>query len=227
MTTALPPEQFLATASREALERFVAERGLVVPERRSIKGLRTAIARALGLSLAAPPAPPPDEAFASFAAIDFETADQGRDSACAVAVVRVEHGAIVARKAVLVRPPRRQFIFSYIHGITWDMVAQSPGFAEAWPQVEPLLLGVDRVWAHNASFDKGVVTACCAAFGVQAPSLTWACSMKLARQRWGFDRPNLANVASTLGIPLRHHDAASDAEACARVVLAARALLTP
>jgi DNA polymerase-3 subunit epsilon len=32
----------------------------------------------------------------------------------------------------------------------------------------------------------------------------------------------LPNVCSYLGIPLDHHNAASDAEACARIVLAAR-----
>jgi DNA polymerase III epsilon subunit-like protein len=39
-----------------------------------------------------------------FAAIDFETADYGRDSACAVAVVRVEGQAIVDRAYYYVFP---------------------------------------------------------------------------------------------------------------------------
>ena len=38
------------------------------------------------------PWPPP-----TFVAIDFETADYGRDSACALALVRVEAGVIVQR----------------------------------------------------------------------------------------------------------------------------------
>ena len=37
------------------------------------------------------PSPPP-----TFVAIDFETADYGRDSACALALVRVEAGSISA-----------------------------------------------------------------------------------------------------------------------------------
>ena len=52
---------------------------------------------------------------ASFAAIDFETADYGSDSACAVGVVRVEGGRIAKRYQALIRPPRSAFQFTYIH----------------------------------------------------------------------------------------------------------------
>ena len=49
----------------------------------------------------------------TFAAIDFETADYSRDSACAIAVVRVEGLAIVERTYYYIRPPHRQFMVSY------------------------------------------------------------------------------------------------------------------
>src|SRR5205085_9653487 len=48
---------------------------------------------------------------APFVAIDFETADHGRDSACAVALVRVERGRIVRRETRRIRPPRSRFFF--------------------------------------------------------------------------------------------------------------------
>jgi hypothetical protein len=53
----------------------------------------------------------------TFAAIDFETADYSRDSACAIAVVRVEGLAIVERTYYYIRPPHRQFMFSYLRGL--------------------------------------------------------------------------------------------------------------
>ena len=59
-----------------------------------------------------------------FAAIDFETADTGRDSACALAIIVVEGTKIVDKGYFLIRPPRRQFLFTYIHGITWDHVIE-------------------------------------------------------------------------------------------------------
>ena len=158
----------------------------------------------------------------TFVALDFETADDGRDSACALALVRVEGGRIARREARLIRPPRRQFRFTYIHGITWPMVASEPCFGELWPSLAPLLDGAGQLFAHNASFDRSVLRACCASAGIEPPALPFACTVKLARERWGIYPTKLPDVCQALGIPLRHHDAASDAEACARIVLAAR-----
>ena len=62
-----------------------------------------------------------------FVAIDFETADNGRDSACAVALVRVEGEQIVARAYTLLRPPRRYIRFTYLHGIRWQARLSTAG----------------------------------------------------------------------------------------------------
>ena len=97
----------------------------------------------------------------TFAAIDFETADYGRDSACAVAVVRVEGLAIVDRAYYYIRPPRRQFVFSYLHGISWSDVVDAPTFRQLWPSLQKKLAGVEFLAAHNASFDRSVLRTCC------------------------------------------------------------------
>ena len=65
-----------------------------------------------------------------FVALDFETADHGPDSACAVGLVRVEGRKIVAKEHRLIRPPRRDFVFTYIHGLAWEDVAGEPDFGE-------------------------------------------------------------------------------------------------
>lgn len=158
---------------------------------------------------------------ATFVAIDFETADYGRDSACAVALVRVEKGRVVRREAQLIRPPRRRFEFTYIHGITWNDVAEAPTFGEAWPNLAGVLEGADFLAAHNASFDRGVLEACCQVARLPSPELPFRCSMQLARKTWGIYPTKLPDVCARLAIPLRHHDAASDAEACARILIAA------
>jgi DNA polymerase-3 subunit epsilon len=62
----------------------------------------------------------------NFVAIDFETADYGPDSACAVALVRVEDGRVARRTFRLIRPPRRAFVFTHIHGLTWSDVRGQP-----------------------------------------------------------------------------------------------------
>jgi DNA polymerase-3 subunit epsilon len=151
-----------------------------------------------------------------FLAIDFETANYGRDSACAVGLVRV-----VRKESHLIRPPSSEFVFTYIHGITWDDVVYEPSFEGLWGSIEPLFSGVDFLVAHNASFDRGVLRACCEAAGVPYPDLPFRCTVRAARQAWGVRPTKLPDVCDYLGLALDHHDAASDSEACARIMIAA------
>ena len=157
----------------------------------------------------------------AFVAIDFETADFGRDSACAIALVRVEGNEIVAKTYSLIRPPRAQFQFTYIHGITWEHVRQAPTFGELWPEMSAFLSGADFFVAHNATFDKGVLEVCCEKAGLAPPPLPFRCTVKLARQIWRLPSNKLNLVCQHLNIPLNHHNALSDAEACAKIVLEA------
>lgn len=157
----------------------------------------------------------------TFVALDFETADHGRDSACSVALVKVEGERIVNRLSRLIRPPRRYFAFTHIHGLTWAHVKDSPTFGEIWPEIEVFVKGAEFLAAHNAPFDRSVLEACCQATGVASPGLPFICTMRLARRTWGLRPTKLPDVCAYLGIPLRHHDAESDAEACARIMLRA------
>ena len=165
------------------------------------------------------PAPFPDNRV--FVAIDFETADNGRDSACAVALVRVERGQITRRLCRRIRPPRREFLWTHVHGITWRDVAAEPLFGVVWGECEKLLEGADFLAAHNAPFDRSVLHACCDATGRSRPALPWRCTVQLARRAWNLRPTTLPHVCRHLNIPLVHHDPASDADACARIVLAA------
>lgn len=158
----------------------------------------------------------------SFVAIDFETADTGRDSACAVALIRVDGERITRRETRLIRPPRPCFQFTHIHGIRWEDVQSEPSFAQVWPELEPVLDGASFLVAHNASFDHGVLRACCYEADLQPPALPFACTMRLARQAWGLRPTRLPDLCRHLSIPLKHHDPTSDAEACARAMIALR-----
>ena len=162
--------------------------------------------------------PPPE---AAFVAIDFETADHWADSACAVGLVRVENLRIVAREVVLIRPPRSRIRFAHIHGITWPTVQASPNFADIWPTLAPMLDGASALVAHNAPFDRKVLHTCCTVARLPIPELPFVCTVQVARKKWGQRPNNLPSVCARLGIGLKHHDAGSDAEACARILIAA------
>ena len=154
-------------------------------------------------------------------AIDFETADRWADSACAIGIVSIEEGKITKKGYRLIRPPRRHFIFSYIHGISWADVEAQRTFIEVWDHFVPFWKDADYFLAHNAPFDRNVLRACCSAAGRKPPRAPFICTVRVARSHWNFRPTNLPNVCTQLGISLKHHDAASDALACASIALRA------
>jgi DNA polymerase-3 subunit epsilon len=157
----------------------------------------------------------------TFVAIDFETADYSPDSACAVALVKVEDMQITERKYWLIRPPRKNFYFTYLHGISWKDVAEQPSFQELWPSLFEFMKPASYLAAHNAGFDQSVLHACCRIGQIAPPTLPFKCTVQLARRVWRIYPTKLPLVCARLGIPLNHHDARSDAEACARIVIMA------
>lgn len=156
-----------------------------------------------------------------FVAIDFETADNGPDSACAIGLVVVEQMRIVDSHYSLLRPPRRKFRYSGIHGITWDQVVDAPIFSEYWPKIAKVIRGAEFLAAHNAPFDRNVLRACCEAARISPPRLPFRCTVRLAKETWELPSAKLALVCEHLGIELDHHHALSDAMACARIVIEA------
>lgn len=216
-----PPARSRAETVERLLGRTAPAAGAAPSESAAASGLSGRSSAPARRAAPSPAAAPPSVRRRPFAAIDFETADNGRDSACAVAIVRVEDGVVVERAAHLVRPPRSAFLFTHIHGIAWRDVRTAPTFADLWPRLRPLLDGVDFLAAHNAPFDRSVLQACCAAAAVRPPSAPFLCTVQVARRTWDIRPTRLPDVCARLGIPLRHHDAASDAEACARIVIAA------
>jgi len=157
----------------------------------------------------------------NFLAIDFETANQYRDSACSIGLVRVRGGIITDKVVKLIKPPQTWFIFTSIHGLAWDDVKNAPDFGLLWPEIEPLFNGVDFLAAHNATFDRSVLSACCEKYGISMPQTRFLCTMHLARQKWNIHPTKLSNVCEKLGITLNHHEALSDAHACAQIILRA------
>jgi len=156
-----------------------------------------------------------------FTAFDFETANFQNNSACQLGVAVVEDGHIVLEKCWLIRPPSKVFTFSYLHGITYSMVKNLPTFSDVWPEVRSLF---ERqiIAAHNAHFDIGVLTATLAHYGLFMPEYHVIDSLAVARSAWPkLKNHKLSTVAAHLKVPLNHHDAASDAKACAKIILQA------
>lgn len=157
----------------------------------------------------------------TFVAMDFETANRSPRSAVAMALTRVVGGVPERRLTTYLRPPTRSFVFTRLHGIKADDVAFAPDFGTVWRRAIGMLDDVHFIAAHHAAFDQEVLDSCCRHAGMPPPRLRFLCTVALAREVWRIIPTKLPNVCKHLGIPLEHHDAASDADACAAIVCAA------
>lgn len=147
----------------------------------------------------------------AFTAIDFETATGSRNSICQVGLVRVMGGKVVDQVNVLVRPPRNEYnsFNTQIHGITPSMTAQALPFDKVWPALEHYIAGQHLV-AHNMGFDQSCLEQTLTHYGIAVPRYTTHCTYKLYRKK-------LSLLCQVHNIQLNHHDALSDALACAQL----------
>ncbi len=160
---------------------------------------------------------------ANFTAIDFETANRRRDSACQLAAVVVRDGKLVDERMWMIRPD--PFFFSpgniRIHGIRPHDVESEPTFGELWGEIAEFLDG-DCLIAHNAPFDVGVILGCLERHQLPVADLHFSCTRLIARQTWpDRQRFGLKPLSDWLGVQFKHHDALEDSRACAKVLLAA------
>lgn len=157
-------------------------------------------------------------------ALDFETADRWSDSACALGMTRIVDGRIDDHWYSLIRPPRSTVHFTDIHGLTWEMLKGERRFFELWPEISSFMEGTELFVAHNASFDRRILSGCCDAAGLAMPPAPFVCTVKGSRRGLKLPHNRLCDVCGHLGIELDHHHAASDAHAAAKIYLHLRSI---
>jgi len=155
-------------------------------------------------------------------AVDFETANEQRRSACSVGFAFVENGAVVRVEERLIRPPEMRFSrFNIsIHGIRPEDVEDAPQFPQVMEEFRDDCAGA-LMLAHNAAFDMSVWRAALDHYGLAYPAFDYLCTVQMARRVWQ-DLPSykLNALGRHLCIAFNHHNAAEDASVCAQVALA-------
>lgn len=150
----------------------------------------------------------------AFTAIDFETAQGKRWSICQVGLVRVENQIITKQLSILVQPPENYYWDRLIdiHGITPDRTRHAPTFDYVWEQIEPYISN-QNVVAHNGfSFDFQCLKQSLEYYGLTCPKFSGHCTYRIFGEK-------LSSLCKEHKIPLNHHDALSDARACAELFL--------
>lgn len=178
--------------------------------------------------------------------IDVETACPDHGAVCSIGVSVVLRGEVFRERHWYVDPGTRfDPRFIEIHGITPAMVAGKPRLRAEWSDIHRFIettvaetqpptlfegLGADPVAmargessvanphalvvAHNAQFDRLQIEHAIA----NPLPFRLACTVAMSRRAFPrLARHNLKTVTEHLRIPLRHHDALSDARACALI----------
>lgn len=149
-----------------------------------------------------------------FIALDFETAQGKRNSVCAIGIVAVKNNVITEKFWSLIKPPYNEYspYNIKIHGITPDMTENAPTFETVYPSIKHYFHG-NNVVCHNADFDFDVLRQTMQYYDINEElSIIPHCTFKLYGRR-------LADCCAELNIALDHHNALSDAEACAKLFL--------
>lgn len=157
-----------------------------------------------------------------FIAIDFETANSNRTSACSIGMAVVKNNKITDTRHYLIKPYPYYFddMNVSIHKITENDVFTAPTFDILWNEISSLIEN-NIVVAHNAAFDISVLSRTLSYYNIPFPECYSLCTYRLSRNAFpelGCYR--LDFVADALSIDLKtHHDAECDAVACAEILL--------
>ena len=89
------------------------------------------------------------------------------------------------------------------------------------PDVKKQILNHHSFKRNQWWFNISVLNACCEKADIEPPLIPFKCTVALARKKWKLHPTKLPDVCRYLDIPLNHHEALSDAMACAKIVIAA------
>ena len=157
----------------------------------------------------------------SFIGIDFETAT--RHHICSVGIVTVENGKIIDEYQALIQPPNNEYDWrnSKTHGITKKDTFNVPYFNEIYSEIKKRIYGKTLV-AHKEVFDRGVLLKTMKDYNIDYSDLNisdqWECTLKIYRAK-GYNPATLDACCEVHNIELKHHEALSDARACAKLFL--------
>jgi DNA polymerase III subunit epsilon len=161
----------------------------------------------------------------SFIAIDYETANSNYLSACSLGIAIVEKGKVIETLQTFIKPPEEFSYFdpfnSMIHGISESDIVGAPSFDEVWEVISKFNKKYDVPFAcHYSGFDIRVTEALLNYYKVYFSDIRFYDTLTISRKLW----PDLINhkldtLSRRFGIKLQHHDAASDARACALIAI--------
>lgn len=161
----------------------------------------------------------------SFIAIDYETANSNYLSACALGIAFVERGVVLETVQTYIKPPEEFSLFDpfnvTIHKIQPSQIENAPTFDVVWDIIEKFHQKNNVPFAcHYSGFDIRVTEALLNYYRIKFQEIQFYDTFTIAKKIWPeFSNHKLNYLAHKFNIRLDHHNASSDAEACALIAL--------
>lgn len=152
----------------------------------------------------------------NFCAIDFETMTPARTSACAIGMVEVRDNVIMRKFYSLIKPIPDDYeqTNTFVNAISHEMCKDAPTWEELYSVVNDFLR-TGFIVCHNADFDIDVFVKLKRYY-----KLEFNPDIRIIDTKALFGG-SLENCCEQAGIEMEcHHDALSDAMACAELILA-------
>lgn len=152
-----------------------------------------------------------------FVAIDFETCTSLRTSAISVGMVKVVDAEIVQQFYSIINPIRDEYTDKEpnrtIHGIALKTAEKADSFDKIFNGIR-LFIGDLPIVCHNAAVDAEILRALMNYYGLSG------INVDNVIDTYALSKSSLSECCKKYGIALgKHHNALSDAEACARIYL--------
>ena len=143
------------------------------------------------------------------------------DRISAIGITVIENGSIVKRFYSLVNPECRFDSFTIgLTGITPAMVADKPTFPEIWERIKDIMTGSILV-AHSAQSDLHVLSRCLSSYEIEwTPTVKCLCTLTMGNICYpDMENHRLDTMCGELSIELDHHNASSDSDGAALLLL--------
>lgn len=154
-----------------------------------------------------------------YIAIDFETANNSRISACAVGLVFVKDNKIVHSFKELIKPPSSETFLSThtrIHNIRSIDVKNAKNFKELWDEQLSKYLLTNLIICHNTSMDISIMSQLATYYNIDGFDIEYIDTMVIAKDK-GLPT-KLESLALHYNIKYSDlHDPENDAKLCVEI----------
>ena len=152
-----------------------------------------------------------------YIAIDFETANNERISACKIGLAFVHNDTLVNDDYFYIKPPKHiKFAQTHtqIHGITQKDVKDEDNFKEVWEIWLKEYFNNNLIALHNSSMDASILKQLFEYYQITDYNVQYIDTMEIAKKN---NYPaKLIELSNLFGHTIKnHHDPVEDATACA------------